>query len=204
MPETLVKLDHALFFLINGLHHPAADWFFLAITQLGNGWVVAPLLLLTVFLKVPRRRLAQVVLCGVVGLTLCGIVNSQIKHTVSRSRPSSVFGYEFPAESAASDSPRQRGVHLVGIDYCNCSFPSGHTNTAFAAAMFLALLLGGWFYLSYVAALFVGYSRVYLGVHFPLDVAAGALAGSGIMWVVMRLFERGINYIHSGFFHDKQ
>ena len=204
MSETLLKFDHTLFFLINGLHHPVADWFFLVVTQLGNGWVVTPILLLTVFLKVPRQHLMRVILCGAVGMTLCGIVNSQIKHSVNRSRPSSVFGNELSADPSAPDSPRQGRVHIVGTDYSNRSFPSGHTNTAFAAATFLALLLGGWFYLSYTAALLVGYSRVYLGVHFPLDVAAGALVGSGMMWVFIRLFEWGVNFIRSGFAHGKQ
>lgn len=204
MAEGLLNLDHTLFFLINGAHHPICDWIFLAITQLGNGWVVAPLLLLTLFLKAPRRRLARIVLCGAAGLTLCGIVNSQIKYSVGRLRPVSVFGQELAADPVASGNQKQRRVRLAGSDYANCSFPSGHTNTAFAAATFLSLLFGGLFYLSYAGAFLVGYSRVYLGVHFPFDVVAGALAGSVMMWAFMRLFERVVGPARPEFAHDKK
>ncbi len=189
MQEALVRLDHILFFMINGLHHPLSDRFFLLITQLGNGWVVTPLLFITVFLKSPKRKFGRIILCGALGLSLCGCVNSLIKDSTGRLRPGLVFGYENSENDAAQDNICKGRVHLVGTDYNNRSFPSGHTNTAFAAATFLSTLYGGWFYLSFVAALLVGYSRIYVGVHFPLDVVAGAITGFAVMRVFMFLFD---------------
>ena len=65
------------------------------------------------------------------------------------------------------------------------SFPSGHTTMAFALATTVLLLHHKhrpkrevWFIvLLYVVAIFVGFSRVYVGVHYPLDVLAGAVLG---------------------------
>ena len=78
----------------------------------------------------------------------------------------------------------------VGKELSFGSFPSGHANTAFSAATLLSLEFGGWFWLCYIPAFLVGYSRIYMGVHFPLDVAAGAAIGIVIMWLTLAAYKK--------------
>ena len=65
---------------------------------------------------------------------------------------------------------------LVTIPHSH-SFPSGHTATAFAGATVLSRLLPRGAPAFYLLALAVAYSRLYVGVHFPLDLVGGAVVG---------------------------
>jgi undecaprenyl-diphosphatase len=73
------------------------------------------------------------------------------------------------------------------------SFPSGHTTTTFAMAVFLVWALRGrgmaWWIV--VWAVLVGVSRIYVGVHYPLDIVAGAALGAvggSLGWMVADWF----------------
>jgi len=61
------------------------------------------------------------------------------------------------------------------------SFPSGHTSMAFSTATSVSMLYPKWYVIvpAYTYACAVGYSRMYLGVHYPSDVLTGALLGAG-------------------------
>jgi undecaprenyl-diphosphatase len=72
---------------------------------------------------------------------------------------------------------RPRGTHpLVAVPH-SASFPSGHTATAFAAATVLTALVPRAAAVWFVLAAAIAYSRLYVGVHFPLDVAGGVAVG---------------------------
>jgi undecaprenyl-diphosphatase len=91
------------------------------------------------------------------------LLASAIKLGAARPRPGETIGAADPL------------VHTF-----ESSFPSGHAATSFAGAVVLASLVPRgltWFLLLAAA---IAYSRVYVGVHYPLDVAAGALVGAAV------------------------
>ena len=69
------------------------------------------------------------------------------------------------------------------------SFPSGHTSVAFSTATSLSMEFPKWYIIapSFVWATAVGYSRMHLGVHYPSDVVAGAIVGSGSAYLSYKM-----------------
>ncbi|MFV8393303.1 phosphatase PAP2 family protein [Flavobacterium sp. LB2P6] len=91
-------------------------------------------------------------------------ITTALKHTIKRDRPFETYP---DIDQVAST-----------LGY---SFPSGHTSLAFATATSLSLAYPKWYIIapSFVWAGAVGYSRMHLGVHYPSDVFAGAIIGTG-------------------------
>ncbi len=69
------------------------------------------------------------------------------------------------------------------------SFPSGHTSEAFSMATSLSMKYHQWYVVvpAFAYAGLSGFSRLYLGVHYPTDVIAGAIVGSGSAWITCKL-----------------
>jgi undecaprenyl-diphosphatase len=80
-------------------------------------------------------------------------------------------------------------------------FISSHAANTFALAMFLYLLFKGRIMYFGVCifswAAFVSYSRIYNGVHYPADVAVGAIVGMGLAVVIFKMYQLLLNRVHS-------
>jgi undecaprenyl-diphosphatase len=191
MVDFFALIDADIFLFINSHHSPFFDHFFSMVTWLGSGWVAVPLAGAVIFLATPRSYLARALACAAIAGVLAGITNTQIKWAVHRPRPAVYFERQADLQEVKQAGSK---VHEVGIPLRRDSFPSGHAATAFAAATILSLLYGGISAVAFITGLVVAYSRVYMGVHFPLDVVAGAALGSGIALFSI-LFFRGKKYL---------
>jgi len=103
-----------------------------------------------------------------VSLGVDGVLTYSMKEIVRRPRPFSTYPDIKAYESETS-----------------LSFPSGHTSLAFTTATALSLKYPKWYVIapSYFWACSVGYSRMNLGMHYPSDVLAGAIVGSGSAYI---------------------
>lgn len=81
------------------------------------------------------------------------------------------------------------GGPLIAIPHSD-SFPSGHTATSFACATVLTALVPRAAPAFYLLALAIGYSRVYVGVHWPFDVVGGAVLGIATALLLLAVTRR--------------
>jgi YegS/Rv2252/BmrU family lipid kinase len=161
----LEAFDAAVFLKVNAmLAGPAVDRGFELISRFihyGEGWAAVVLL---IALTDPRRgiRMAAETLPALWATMLT--VNLLLKPLFRRRRPFIAFVK----------------ARVIGPRPLDFSFPSGHTAAGFAGAVLLGSHLPGWAPLFYVFASAVGFSRIYLGVHYPSDVLIGGTAGAAL------------------------
>ena len=164
----LGALDTKVFYFVNkGLSCRVLDNVMPIVTFLGSGEFIFALaiLLLLVFRKKDKAIGGILILAG---LTVSYYATSVIKNLAGRPRP------------------------FIGLADVNCmvaeqgfSFPSGHATAAFMAAFILARYFKRPFWLFFLASL-VAVSRVYLGVHYPIDVIAGSCLGLALGYVLSK------------------
>ncbi|MFA0961640.1 phosphatase PAP2 family protein [Roseivirga sp. BDSF3-8] len=168
----LTKGDIVLY--LNGLHTPFTDWFFKNATYLGDGIVFAPTIIACLFI-----RFRYAIIAAGAGLVHCVLV-ALCKRIVFGGvpRPAAWF----------TNADALHFVPHVQV-HTHMSFPSGHTATAFALALFISLIgQNRWltcFMLS--MATVIGISRIYLLQHFYVDVYAGMVLGTFSTLLVWQL-----------------
>ncbi len=168
MLQQLMQLDSGfLLWIQEVLRNRVLTAFFIFVTDLGNDgaiWIFASLLLMF------SKRFKKVGILSLIALILAAIIDNVIlKNLIARVRPYEVV---------------QGLTSLIGTlnDY---SFPSGHTGSSFASAMVLFCGLPKKYGVpALLLAALIGFSRLYVGVHYPTDVIGGVLIGSGIAIVV--------------------
>jgi undecaprenyl-diphosphatase len=189
-------LDQALFHLINEQWtSPTLD---LLMAALSNGAIWKPLLIAvalgTLFFGGFKGR--AFIICLVVALTVAELFTGILKTAFDRHRPKQVESVRMvqlqrthPEFLTLFKRPTIRFSDQSDRNRSGPSFPSGHvvTNTIIATYCTLFYRRRGWLYWIITAA--VGYSRIYLGAHWPSDIVATLFLAIGEALLLLGLFE---------------
>jgi membrane-associated phospholipid phosphatase len=162
------------FLYLTAYHSKFLDNFFIYYTNLGDGFFTVAVILLLLITR--RFFYAWQILAA---FLISGLLVQVLKNLIYSPRPMEFFKLK-------------EHIYLIeGVTHTgSSSFPSGHSASAFALATLLALFARdkkiGCLYL--LAAVLVGYSRIYLSQHFPMDVMTGAAIGVLIALLVYFFF----------------
>ncbi len=155
------------------LRTAAGDFWMPLISSLGNHGMLW--ILLAVGLLIPKKtRRTGLVLTGALLLDWL-FCNGILKPLVARPRPYDIH----------------TAIQLIAPKPKDASFPSGHTAAAFTAAAALYQCKSRLFWPVLLCAGLIAFSRLYLYLHFPTDVLAGAVLGWGCGWLGAKLVARG-------------
>lgn len=152
-------LNITLFKLINSTKSKYLDVLFSHLYILGKGYTVIPVIILLLLLTRKTKLIKEFV----IGLVILGIIVVTIKKVVNAPRPLAFI----------------ENVHTLSEHYKLGSFPSGDT----ALASYVSAILYRTYRSKYIKILLViytaliAYGRIYMGVHFPLDVVTGIIIG---------------------------
>jgi undecaprenyl-diphosphatase len=184
MLQQLLEIDRELFLFLNNLGSSNWDWFWLLVT---NKWISIPfyaVLLYLVFRRFGVKGTLIVLLLIAALITATDQMANLFKQTFERPRPC-----------------RQEGVmeyaRIVAEVCGKYGYFSAHASSSFGLAIFISSLLKKtWKFLPYLMfgwAALVSYSRIYVGVHYPLDTLTGMLMGLLLGYIFYRICEYFLN-----------
>jgi len=165
--------DRGLFVWVVEHRFDPLDWLFVSVSAAGYAgllWIG----LAAVLALAARRSVLRVTALTAATVWAADLLTLALKALVGRERP---------YESVPEADPLLRAD--VGL-----SFPSGHASTSLAGAVILAYLFPRLAMPLLLLAALVAYSRVYVGVHYPADVVAGAALGTLVALAVIAALRR--------------
>jgi len=185
MFKSLVNTDNNLFLLINGAHNQTFDFIM--------WWISKPITWLPLYILMAYIIIRKYKQSGIIFIILAGLLIALSDQTSVH-----LFKNVFQRLRPCHNPELQGLVHMVN-GKCGGSygFVSSHAANMFAVATYVFLILRKHYrYFSlglFFWAALVSYSRIYLGVHYPADVFAGALLGvvCGIItWYIAGFVQR--------------
>ncbi|CAA7194520.1 phosphatase PAP2 family protein [Chryseobacterium potabilaquae] len=181
--EEIILEDKKVFLYLNNLGSSPFDQLWMLIS---STWIWVPLYIIFCYLLFKNYKLRSfvfILLFIAIGVTVSDQLASVFKYGVARLRP-------------CHDPTLEHHMRIVkcGGQY---GFYSAHASNTFFLASYLTILLKDkikWFpYAIFVWAIIVSYSRIYLGVHFPIDILVGVFVGSLLGVIFGALAKKVIN-----------
>ncbi len=179
MLEKIIQLDKKLFIFLNGLGSTAFDDLWLIITK-QIYW--APFFLVIFFLmykKIGSRNFMYYIIFTAILILLCDQTANLFKNYFHRLRP-------------CNDEEIKSVIRIVKSSDAY-SFFSGHAANSMGTTIFAFLILKKHYLHAYLLFLFpiiFAYSRIYLGLHFPLDILTGYAFGATFGFICYKLYQK--------------
>lgn len=179
MLEKVVALDTQLLIYLNSLGSPTYDGLWLFITKQSNWTPFFLILLYLVYKKLGTKPTLTLLLFVAFLLLVSDQTCNLFKYTFQRLRP--------------CNNPEIKSVIRIVKSSDTFSFFSGHAANSMATMTFLFLLLKKHYryaFLLFLFPLIFAYSRIYLGLHYPLDIATGYLFGATFGFIAYKLYQK--------------
>ncbi len=181
MLDKVIALDTQLFVYLNGLGSEIYDSFWLFITKQSHWTPLFLVLLYLVYKKIGGKATFSVLLFIAVLLLVTDQTCNLFKDTFQRLRP--------------CNNPEINSFIRIVKPSNSFSFFSGHAANSMATMTFLFLLLKKYYryaFLLFLFPLIFAYSRIYLGLHYPLDIITGYLFGASFGCIAYQLYQKYI------------
>ena len=178
MLEKIRSLDVELFVFLNGLGSETYDGFWLMVTK-QYSWI--PLFLLLIYLiykKLGTKQTLYLLLFVAILLVITDQTANLFKNGVQRLRP--------------CNNPEINSFIRIVQSRNSFSFFSGHATSSMAVTTFLYLIFKKdfkYFWLLFLWPLVFAYSRIYLGLHYPLDILSGYLCGAIFAFLMFKFYQ---------------
>ena len=183
MLEQLLEYDEQLFLFLNNLGNSNWDQFWLIVTYIPSSIPLYAILLFLIYKKLGWKVLLLLVIVIAAMITFTDQVTNLFKDGFQRPRPCRVEDLDSLMRYIAPRCGKY-------------GFFSGHSSNSMATAVFAGLLLKSYyknliFILLFWSAL-LAYSRIYLGVHYPIDIICGMTFGalSGFLFYKVQIYLR--------------
>ena len=167
MLERIVEWDRNTFIFLNNLGIEQYDHFWITVTDFKNWTPLFIFFIALIFWKYPKREAVLVIVTLLMMVWFVTTLTDLTKHAIARLRPNNTEDINTLIRILKTPS--------------TYSFFSGHASSSFSIATLLVLFLRKrfvWSWLVYFWALLMVASRIFVGVHFPVDIIVGALVGA--------------------------
>jgi undecaprenyl-diphosphatase len=179
MLEKILTIDTELFVFLNGLGSEKYDGFWLLITKQTSWIPLFIVLLYLIYTILGAKQSLYLLIFVAILIVLTDQTANLFKNGFQRLRP--------------CNNPEINSFIRIVQSRSSFSFFSGHASSSMGVATFLYLIFRkefNYFWLLFFWPFIFAYSRIYLGLHYPLDILSGYLCGGILGFLMFKLYQK--------------